>query len=450
MSGFTSLEQVGRVLLARWRLVAMVAAGILVLTLGVTAAIRPTYTASAEIIFNTRASDPVADKNDSVAFNSYVSAEIDLINSRRSLDRLARDPAFRDSATTRAQIARHKRGPGSTEAWLAAFVEPKISVVQLKNSRTGTVSAVADDPLFAADLANGVARAYLATYVDLRVSPARQNVTFFREQRAARATELSAAQERLQRFLKRTGMTGFENRSDVDDVQLRALGERLTQSQAKLASSRAEGSVGGADAAVSAGAISNAVLQGLRAEIANQSAVLQDLTTLRGPNHPAVVQAKARLAELETQAGAEASKIDAGLQRRTAAAAQEGAAIGALERGKRASISASSANRTELAVLQGDVARAQAAFEAVATRLAERELASALDAPNASILSAATPPRAPSSPNWPLSLLFGFVAGALAGVLAAIVAELRSPRVRSPRDLEAAMGGAPVLCDMAA
>lgn len=450
MGGFSSLGQIGLVLRARWQLIVVIAAGALALALALTALVRPGFTASAEIIFNTRASDPIAEKTDSLNFNSYINSEVELISSRRSLTRLVRDPGFRNSAATRAQIARYKAGAAPLEDWLIGFIEPKITVVTLKNSRTGTVTATADDPLFAADLANGVARAYLATYVDLRVSPARQNVAFFRQQKTARAAELTRVQAALEAFLRATGMTGLENRSDVDDLQLRTLGEKLSQTQVELAGTRAEGAVGGADSAVAAGGISNAVLQGLRADIAAQSGVLKDLTVLRGPNHPAVVQAQARLAELETQLGTETGRIEAGLRRRTASVAREGAAIGALERGKRASISASSTNRSRLAVLQGDVERARAAFEAVAARLAEVELASALDAPNASILSAAVPPRTPSSPNWPLSAAVGAIGGLLIGVLAALAAELASPRVRSGRDLETAMGGAPVLCDMAA
>lgn len=449
MHEFRSLGQVAIVIQERWRRIVGVAALVLGIICAGCSLLPATYTASTDIIFNPRSNDPVADKADTTAMNAYVAGEVDLINSREMLWRLAGDPKFANDPLTRAQAARYKKGNGPLRDWLINFVRSNVSVTNVKNSRRVTISATADDRHFAALVANGLARWYLWKNLSLRVVPEQRNVAFFTEQKAVRLAELNAAQRALQAFLTESGMSGLEARSDVDDIQLRALGEKLSQSQAELAAAGAEGRAGAADTAVSAGTISNSALQSLRSEIAAQSAALKDLAILRGPNYPAVVQARARLTELEGQFRAETARIEAGLQRRNSSIAQEGRQIGALEQRKRLSIGASSANRGRLALLSGEVERAKAAFDSVALQLAQASLAASLEQPNAAILSPATPPPSPIFPNWPLILVFGSLAGLAVGVMVGLVSELVGPRVRSVADLEWSLR-IPVLADMAA
>jgi|GEM_PF-2738819 len=448
MSGFVSLSQMSLAIRARWRLATLVAGAIFIATLAVTAMIPRSYTAAADIIFNSRATDAIVDRGDGTSFNAYLTAEVELLTSRRVIERLATDPAFRRQAPVRALIAA-KGWRGDPTVRLVRSIAGALTVANDKNSRTVTVTAVAADPELAALIANGVARAYLATNLDLRIAPARVNVAFYQRQKDARRIELAAVSAKLDGFLTRTGMTGREIASGADDMQLRTLAQQRTTSQTQLAQSTAEVAVGNVGAGVAAGTIVNSVAQRLRADIADQTAALADLTVLRGPNFPSVIQARQRLAELRTQLAQENAAIADGLRRRNASAGLEDRRIGALEAGKREDLSSSAAQRSTLAALSGDVDRAKANYDAVTARLAEVELASSLPAPNAAVLSDAAPPLSPSAPSWPLSVVAGALAGVVGGILAALVAELLRPKVRSWRDVEWALG-APVLCDMAA
>ena len=446
MHGLSSLSQIATVLYARRKWMLLVTALVLATAIIVCLIVPPRYTATSVVVFNTRGSDAIVDKNDTLSFNSYVSGEVDLIGSRRVMQRAAADPALRDSPLT----LRQQHGNQPREDWLADFLAANTTITAAKNVRTVSIATAFDDPAFAALAANTIARAYLATSLDLRVAPARQNVAFYRQQKAARTAELGTAQALLDEFLRRTGMTGMEARSDADDLQLRTLAERLGAARADQAGSAAESHVGGIDSAVAAGKISNPVVSQLRQEIAAQSASLRDLSVLSGPNYPTVVQARARLGELQGQLAAELAKVAQGVDRHNTAVTREGNAIGALEAQQRRAMSASAANRSRLAVLDGDVARAKGNYDAVAARLADVELQSSLETPNAAILSPAPVPRGPSFPNWPLIVIAALAAGVVLGAIVALAVELIVPRVRSRDDLEALLAGAPVLCDLTA
>ncbi len=450
MNGFSSLSQMSLAVRGRWKLASLVGGGVAIAICLVAAMLPPRYTATAWIVFNNRASDAIVDKNDSLAFSAYVNGEVDLIGSRRVLQNVASQPELLKDPRTLAQQERYQKGKAPLQDWLVDHIGRNTVVASARGVRTVSIATQFDDPVWAATVANLVARSYLGTAVDLKVSPARQNVAFFKAQTATRAAELAREQAELQAFLKATGMTGLEANSDADELQVRALSERLGTAQATRAGTAAESGTGGIDAAVSAGMIASPVVQQLRGAIATQSAALRDMKVLSGPNFPAVVQAQARLDELQGQLAAELAKVSRGIERRNIVAGREGAEIGALEAGKRQMLTATAANRARLQLLNGNVARARANYDAVAARLADVELQSAVDAPSAAILSPATPPRGASFPNWPLVVLLALAAGAVSGVLAALTKELLVPRVRSRLDLETLLGGAPVLCDLTA
>ena len=450
MTGFSSLSQMVLALRGRWKLATATGLAMVALIIAVCAMLPPRYTAIAWVVFNNRGSDPVADKNDNLGFSAYVNGEVDLIGSRRVFQKVASDPALLADPRTLGQQQRHQKGRAPLQDWLIDFVGNNTTITSVKGVRTVSIGASFDDPKWAKTVANKIAKAYLETAVDLKTAPARQNVAFFRQQKSERAVDLTVAQARLDAFLRETGMTGLEATSDSDEVQLRTLAERLTLAQADQAGSAAQSGLGGIDTAVAAGKISSPVIQQLRSEITGQSAALRDMTVLSGPNYPAVAQARERLAELKSQLGAELGKVADGVRRDTVAAGRERTQIAALAAQKRQFMSGTAANRSRLKVLTGDVARAQASYDAVAARLGDAELQSAVQSPNAAILSPATVPRGPSFPKWPLIFVLALAAGAVTGVIVALVKELLVPRVRSPIDLQALLGGAPVLCDLGA
>ncbi|MBC7656805.1 MAG: hypothetical protein H7147_06470 [Frankiaceae bacterium] len=450
MTGFSNISQMALAIRGRWKLALMVAVTVASSIMVIAAFLPPRYAATAWIVFNNRGSDAIVDKNDSLAFQAYVNGEVDLISSRRVLQHVAGDKALLRDPRTLAQRDRHQRGHAPISDWLVDHIARNLTVTSAKGTRTVAIATEFDDPDWAASVANLVARAYLDTAVDLKVTPARQNVAFFRAQKATRAAELASVQSTLEAFLRATGMTGLEANTDTDELQMRVLAERLGVARVEQAGTAARSGLGGVDTAISAGNINNVAVQQLRTSIAAQSAILRDLQVLSGPNYPAVVQARARLSELEGQLSAELGKVARGVDRNNVAVARESSQISAMEAQKRQVLTQTAGNRARLAELTGDVTRAKVNYDGVAARLADVELQSALEAPSAAVLSPATVPRGASFPNWLNITALALAAGATLGIIAALVKEMLVPRVRSRLDLEHLLGGAPVLCDLTA
>jgi uncharacterized protein involved in exopolysaccharide biosynthesis len=80
----------------------------------------------------------------------------------------------------------------------------------------------------------------------------------------------------------------------------------------------------------------------------------------------------------------------------------------------------------------------------VLKRLNEAGLATALDASNIRVVEAAMPPRGPAYPRTQLIMIMSLIGGLALGFGAAFVVEYVDDRVRSPEDVERAVG-VPVL-----
>ena len=91
--------------------------------------------------------------------------------------------------------------------------------------------------------------------------------------------------------------------------------------------------------------------------------------------------------------------------------------------------------RDQLAVLQRDVDFAQSAYDGVSKRYNQTSLESQITQTNLSILSPATAPLLPTSPNIPKVLLGSLLAGILLGAGTAYGLEMLNRRIRCVEDL---------------
>jgi succinoglycan biosynthesis transport protein ExoP len=115
-------------------------------------------------------------------------------------------------------------------------------------------------------------------------------------------------------------------------------------------------------------------------------------------------------------------------QARLAAARQE------LEQ-QRAKMLKLKAERDTVAVLMAEVEQAQKAYDLVAARGTQASIESQATQTNVSVLKRATTPPMPSSPNLALNAAGGLLLALLAGVMTALMREMRDRRLRTDDDV---------------
>lgn len=434
-----SLTQLLLVLRARWKASLIVFLLIVGLTLIVSLVLPKQYRANASVVIDMKP-DPIAGMVFGAMVPAYVATQIDVIRSERVAQRVIKNLKLAESPQIREQFLSETAG-GSIEQWLTELLQKNLDVVPSKESSVIIVSYTNPDPRFAAAMANAFVQAYLDTTLDLKVDPARQYSGFFGARAKVAREQLEELQNKYSAFQKANGIIASDERLDVESARLSELSSQLVMIQAISAESasrqtQAAGSSGDRMQEV----LNNAVISGLKSEVARGEAQLQQLSQRLGDSHPQVVEAKANLAELRLKIDAETKKVTGGVGVTNTINRQREADIRASLETQRAKVLRMKAVRDEGVVLARDVENAQRLYDQVLARLNQTSLESQSTQSNVYQLTEASPPVLSSSPRPVLNTLIAALIGLVLAVAIALVLELLDRRVRTADDIVELLG----------
>jgi uncharacterized protein involved in exopolysaccharide biosynthesis len=215
---------------------------------------------------------------------------------------------------------------------------------------------------------------------------------------------------------------------------------QLTVIQSQLADSRNKQRAGDNLPEV----VNSSVVQVLRGDIARQEAKLKEAGLNFGANHPQYQRMQAELAELHAKLQAEARHVSRSFSGANTVSAGNERELKAAIDAQKGKLLDLRRDRDELAVLQRDVEAAQGAYAAVTARYTQTSLESQARQTNVSVLSAATEPLKPSSPNVARHGAIAAFFGVLLAIAAVFCMELMDRRLRSASEV-AGLLQAPVL-----
>jgi len=416
--------------LAQWRLVVLVTAGVLLGVAGWTLAQPRIYRASASVLFNVAQADPQSIAGDAPQNSSALLAtQGDVLRSALVARKVVKTLA----------LAEQEKGanPGSVDR-AAAALRAKVSVSNAKASNVMIVNAEDRDPKRAARIANAFAEAYLAQVPQLRASAARGYSAWLERRTRDVRQRLVAAQEALARYQQQHGLVGA-NRFDLDAEALRTLNAELAAAEgdATEAQSRA-GSRNVPEVT------SSLVVQQLRTSVATQAGRVAELSRTLGPSHPDMQAATAQLAALQGQLSAAIGSAAESMHAASAASQRREAGIRARLAARERALLAGSDDQNRLTVLQRDVDAAQQTYDQMRREIGQQFVRSQASQANASLLDRADPPSLPYKPDLSLMLVLGSVLGIALGLATVMGLEFLDPRVRTDHGVELATG-APVI-----
>lgn len=371
----------------------------------------------------------------------YISTQVDLIGSGRVATQVARELKLAQRPGVREAWEEDTGGLGSIDDWIAANLLEKLKV-DTSASNILTVTYAADDPRFAAAVANAFAKVYLATTLELRTEPTREAAEWFEEQLKTMRTQVNQAQTKLTRYQKAKGITYVDERTDVDGAHLAELSTMyLTARNATYdAESRyqqaREVTKNGAGPEALPDVLSSVYLNGLKADLVRAEARLQEASIVLGPNHPVYQRTAAEAQGLREKLSAEMKKAVAGLGNALAQSRKREQELKAALDAQSRRVAQMKDARVELAVMTRDVESAQRAYDAVLARYMTNRIDSRAKTTNVALLTPAVEPLRPAHPKVGLiTLLSVLVGGLLAGGVVYVLESL-DRRVRSRADLE--------------
>ncbi len=265
------------------------------------------YKATSQVIIdiNASTSGTGADLSPFI-IDKYIATQVDILSSQavalRVVDKLnlAGAPPATDAGAQSKADAKAQREK------IASALRELISVKPGRDSSVLTITATANDPVDARDLANAWAMQYLAETIDMRVNPAKQSSAFLREEAEKLRKTLELAQAKVADFQRQYGLTSSDERLDVESVRLAELTSELTRTEALRIEASNRRSVADDAGRRLAGADlpsvqQDALIGTLRSTIATLEGRRRERASVLGENHPELVKIGEELESAQAQ-----------------------------------------------------------------------------------------------------------------------------------------------------
>jgi chain length determinant protein EpsF len=425
----------------------------IVAALAIALALPKKYVASTTILLDARDEQQMAPAARATAREraGYLQTQIDLIQSTKVAKRVSHDVKYTQLPGVRDQYERDTGGLGTIEDWAAATLLKNVKA-DSSGSNIITLQYTDSDPKLAADVANGFAKAYVDTSLELRTEPTREAAAWFEDQLKTLRTNVTQAQQKLTAYQKEKGITSTEERTDVEAIRLNELSTQLlaarnatydATSRYKHATEFLGGNAStGASKDVAAMADSlpevsaSPAVQAVKAALVAAEGRLETATADLGPNHPAYQRAVAEVQGLRAQLASEMKKVVAGLNNSAVQARKREEELKNAYQAQQERLLNMRDSRVDLAIMVRDVDNAQRTYDTALTRWLTNKIESRANLTNIAVLTNAVEPLEPKSPKVPLIGGLSIVVGLLLAGVVVFLLETLDRRVRSRADLE--------------
>lgn len=429
------------ILLARWKIFVAIVIATVLTALIVSLLLPKQYTAESTVLIDFKATDPIAGYtvNSQMLTPAYMKTQIDVIESERVAARAIKNLRLDQNAQMRENWQKETGGRGSFESWLATLLSNGLTVIPSRESTVIEINYRAADPDFAAALANAYTQAYIDTTLDLRVEPAKQFSSLFDEQAKHRREQLERAQANLSEYQQANGLIATDERIDVENARLNELSSQLVAIQVASADSSSRQAAAQSRGDQLQEVLNNAVISGLKADLARYEGKLQELLSKVGEAHPQVIEARANINELRARLQAETHRVTAGVGvNNTVNKSREGQIRASLEQ-QRQKVLKLKEQRDQANVMLKDVENAQRAYDAVLARVSQSSLESQANQTNVAILKRASAPTDPTHPKVFLNTALAAVMGVVLGLATILAVEMTDRRLRTEDDIAGAL-----------
>jgi len=449
----------------RRKLVIGIALGVFALALALTFLKTPSYTASARVVLNVNSDQIVPEAKTaevSALTQDTADTEVQIIQSRDLAQRaadslLASNPRVADAlidprpgfvSSIKRTLIKPAPVPTDRASRRERLVEAIISQSDIQ--RAGTTFAVnvafaAQDPNVAAAAANEIADTYTRGQYDAKKTDNQEATGFLSKRLEELRVQANADNANVQGYriannlLSTSGASLTEQEISsynqrVADARTEAAGDvaRLAAARSQLRSGSKGDDVGEA--------LGSSVVSALRAKRSEVSGRLASASARHGDLNPDVIRARNELADVDQQIEAEIKRVISNLDAKVRVSQDRLGSIAGTLSGARGTLAQNNRASVQLTDLQRRADASQQLYESYLNRFKELSAREGTEKSDAKMITRATPPSRPSSPNLPLNAALGLMVGLGLGLAAAFGAEIGFSGLTNGEDVQRRLG----------
>jgi len=327
----------------------------------------------------------------------------------------------------------------AAEIMAAEAVRNAVNVQVVRNSRVLEIRFTSEDRRLAADVANYAAELYIADQLEAKFNAVRRANDWLESRVAQLRQEVAHTEARIADLRASAGLTRGVNAALATE-QISRINTDLIEAQNQLATAEARLAAARSGSGADLTALGAANLTAQRSARDDARRELERLQATLGSNHPDVRAARSRLNEAERAVAAETSRVVQALEAEARAARARVRSLQDALRQQQERVNNSQDAEIQLAALEREAEASRSLLSAVLERSQQTVSQTAIEKPDARVLSPATVPGRPSFPKVPLFVVAACVLGILFGLLVIWFLEQADSTIRSGDEVRSALG----------
>ena len=390
---------------------------------------------------NMREVNPNAPSTGASPADSYVSTEIELLQSQALIRKVVQKLKLADRPVParRGILARAESlfggGAQASESAdaIAGRSQQNLRVDQVKESNLLRITYSDRDPKVAAQFINTLVQEAIQINLDERWNLNARVGTLLNKQMQVLRDRMEAAATQLQAYSKDSGLLYTEDKNSVAETQLtevegelaRAQGDRIQkESQYDLAR--------GADPESLPEVLDNGPLRDYQTKLADLNRQYAELIATRTPENAKVIKLKAQIDALNTTMTRERANILSRIRNEYNTAKQREKMLKNAYESQASLVSDQSAKAVHYNTLKHEMETTRDLYEGMMRRVNDAEMISAIRASDVRPVDTAQPPTSPHTPDKPLLAGVGVLSGLLIGFTTVFVKEQRNKTIQQP------------------
>ena len=293
-----------------------------------------------------------------------------------------------------------------------------LTISKVKGTRLIEIQFRSTDAKLAADVVNGLAKAYVDQFYRSQFQASTQISEFLANQLKELQAKVEESQQKLIDYQKENGIFGLDEKQNIVTAKLDDLNRQLTAAEADRVQKEVNYRLARSEQAeLFAKLEPNYLITKLREQLADLENQLAQASVQLGPAHPKIVELSKQIAQAQHSVDAEFRRVGEQITYEyKSAIGREQMLRHALEAQKQAADKLS-ANVIQSDILKHEFETNRKLYEDLLQKQKEVSISASLKSSNIWIVDPARPPRLPAEPNilrnLALSLLFGMFGGVL-------------------------------------
>lgn len=324
----------------------------------------------------------------------------------------------------------------SRTATVARF-QQAVTVEPIRNSRLVEIRVFNADPELAARIANTMAKTFIATNIERKLHSSIYAREYLEEQIRQTKTKLEESERVINQYAKKNEILNLGDKGSATTQTFVDFSAALAKAEQDRIRAETQYNQVRLNPESAPQAVVNEAIRAYKEQRARLEAEYAKNQSVFKPDYPAMVSARAQIAELDARIKTEVNNILSSIQGQYMASKKAEDLLRSKVAGSRSEVLSVQDRSVDMNLLSRELDTNRQVYDSLLQRLKEVNVMAGITTNNVSIVDEASAPLFPANPNVKVNVGLGVMLGLFLGMLAALLREQLDDSVKNANEIEA-------------